>query len=258
MSPVGGLCDAYQKNTLLAFHADVSYLRAMTSRIAFFADPGRWGTQLFFTGMIGIFLVAGSGPRHTRALFLTDGAPLAAKAFVATVPSLNSQRSDRGQDAVGSLAGARQANAVGSLADARQANALGTRTGAPGTARPGVPDLIPLAVGPTSDSFIGAPGTAIAALSTGPGGGAPSIAPTSPGSSFVSPPPSPLAGAPSPTATPVNPTEPTQPTQPVDPVSAVPEPNTWAMMILGFFAIGMAVRSRAAKNSVRARLGLSS
>jgi len=32
---------------------------------------------------------------------------------------------------------------------------------------------------------------------------------------------------------------------PTGPVSAVPEPGTWAVLILGFFAIGWAMRRRA-------------
>jgi hypothetical protein len=211
----------------------------MTSRIAHFADPRRWGIELFIAGVIVIFLFAGTASRNSRALFLTDGAPIAAKAFVATVPSLTTPQPGRGQ------------TGIDSLALLRPTNAVGARRGPPGATAPGVPDLTSPTVGPTSDSFLGMPGATSSVLSTGIAGPPPSLALTPPGSSFVSRPASPIAGGPGATAPPANPPVTVDPNPPVtvDPVSAVPEPNTWAMMILGFFAIGAAVRSRAAKSA---------
>lgn len=43
---------------------------------------------------------------------------------------------------------------------------------------------------------------------------------------------------------PTDPTTPTNPTNPTDPVAAVPEPGTWAMMILGFGFCAGAMRRR--------------
>ncbi len=47
----------------------------------------------------------------------------------------------------------------------------------------------------------------------------------------------------------VTPEPPTVTPPVIPPVSAVPEPATWAMMIIGFFGLGAAIRSNRARPS---------
>jgi hypothetical protein len=113
-------------------------------------------------------------------------------------------------------------------------------------AAPPIADFAPINVGgtpqvsPNEEFFPSGPGGstapfgAIPASSGGPGGGR-SRPPGSPGGS--SPPPS--DGTPPPSdGTP----PPGGGTPPPPPVSGVPEPATWAMSILGFYALGAAMR----------------
>lgn len=59
-----------------------------------------------------------------------------------------------------------------------------------------------------------------------------------------------------PGVTPNPPTTPGEPQPPIlPPVSAVPEPGVWAMMIVGFFGLGMSLRSQRGRRSMTASAG---
>lgn len=176
-----------------------------------------------------LLLVVAIAPQNTRALFLKDEGQSAAKAFTAVVPALDAASS---QAEFSLLKAAGRLRAGGS--SPRLANAPGSSGGA--TNPPLLPDtlLSLLSSGPGSPGS-GGDGAGFSGPATGPfgkgltstSGGQQSNGPS--GNGPVAPGlPGPTAGAP---GTQVE-------------VPAVPEPATWTMMLLGFFAIGTAMRRR--------------
>lgn len=196
-------------------------------------------------GALGATLLfAALAPQNTRAVFITDGGLLGAKAFTATVGPNRSSR----------LLG----NFLSGAADPR--GPLGTRSrGIPGpggfiSATPGaVPPATPGAIPPgdvASNAFTQPPSDAngVSGLGNGPTGGAQPFAPGfaqpiagAPGFGVVTPGTPGTPGSPGNPGTPGNPAT---PTNPGTPVSAVPEPTTWMMLLGGFLLIGCALRMR--------------
>ena len=176
-----------------------------------------------------LLLVVSVAPQNTRALFLKDEGKLSAKAFTAVVPAL---------DAASSQAEFSLLNAASRLRTSRSSPRLTNAPGSSGGATN--PSLLPDTVlsllssgaGPAGSVGSGAPfggpgaGPFGRGLTSTPGGqqssGPSGNGPAAPGL------PGPTAGAP---GTQVE-------------VPAVPEPTTWTMMLLGFFAIGTAMRRR--------------
>ena len=181
----------------------------------------------------GLFFFMAMAPQSGRALFINDDGKLAAKAFIAVVPTLDQARS-QAELSLLNAAGVRSSGAAAGLTNPARSR---VGTAAPPLLRGTLPSL--LASGPSAGSAgQSVDGASFGGPATGPlgsdssslaGGQQPSgltgTGPAAPGL------PVPTAGAP---ATPV--------TQ--DPVPAVPEPTTWLMMLFGFFAIGSALRRR--------------
>ena len=178
----------------------------------------------------GLFFLMAVALQSGRALFIEDGGQPAAKAFSAVVPTLDAVRSQADLSLL-NAAGVRSSSAAAGIASA-------TRLRGSSTGRPLLPGTLPSLV--PSDP---------AAEPAGQSGD---------GASFGGPATGPLGTGSSPPAGGLQPrgltgTGPTARDLPVpnagvltiqDPVSAVPEPATWAMMLLGFFAIGAAMRRR--------------
>ncbi len=216
--------------------------------------------------------------RNDRALLLGPGAPADrdASAFTAIV-------------APPVVSGVSVSRFSGPLADSRRvgARAPAIRTGgasgvapvfvAPGAsagAGEGTPaSVLPVesasADGPARSytpqmaSFIGLPGGVI----FGSGGTTPPITPTNPTDPTTPTNPTNPVDPTNPTnpTNPVDPTNPTTPTDPIDPTTppvttpdpgpgAVPEPVSWALMILGIFMVGGSLRRRRAAEPAHAEL----
>lgn len=178
----------------------------------------------------GLFVI-GIAPRSERALFLKDDARLPAKAFSAVVPPLDATRSQLERSLL---------NNVGSRS---------SRSGQSQTT-PAPPQFVA-----SNQGLL--PGTLPTLLSTGtaPGAAPPATDGTPPAgdSTLPSGTPSAPTGSQPPVTTPATGSPPATPGLPVPtagapaddvPVSAVPEPSTWAMMLLGFLAIGSVARRR--------------
>ena len=131
-----------------------------------------------------------------------------------------------------SQAGEPEERALGKIFDTPPEEAILRLTGSP---------LGPLALGdidPSDFAPLGGGGN-VGGRSSGPGSGFPG------GISTVVPP----GGSVDPgnPTTPTEPGTPTTPTNPANPVGAVPEPESWALMLLGFGLCGAALRRRRQK-----------
>jgi len=183
-------------------------------------------------GIGAVLFLVGIAPRSERALFLKDDGRLPAKAFSAVVPPLDATRSQLERSLL---------NAIGS----RSSRSGGAQTTPPNPQFVASNQALLPGTLPTLLSTGTAPGAAPPAADVSSPGGAP-LAPTGGQPTTTSstpttgaPPtapglPPPTAGAPG-TST---------PTDDQPPVSAVPEPASWVMMLLGFLAIGSVVRRR--------------
>ena len=212
--------------------------------------------HFFVLGLLGAsFLVAGMVAKNERAVFLTPGTGLPAKAFAAMIPADRGGRNtidrlDTGQPfsrqdlsevtsgrpaptTRSGPSGTAPASGLGFADPVRSFETLGSPTtpsAPPGADPRQLASLAPNQFTPSIPQQAAGGGGV-----TNPGGGAPT-GPTTPLD-----PPTPTA-PPTPTS-PATPTAPVTPTAP--PVAAVPEPGTWAMLLAGFFAIGVAGRRRA-------------
>lgn len=119
-------------------------------------------------------------------------------------------------------AGEPEERALGKIFDTPPEEAIQSLTGVP---------IGPLALGEIPPGSFGDLAT---------GGGGPNGSPGFPGGGSVIVPPGTSVGP----GNPPTPTEPTTPTIPTNPVGAVPEPGTWALMLLGFGLCGAAMRRR--------------
>ena len=202
----------------------------------------RQQSLMFVMSMLGLLLAV--APRQERALFITQGVGL--KAFGATLPPVNLASLVASPDGSGG-------NDVPSAFFARTpARPVGR---SPFNDSPvGTPGLTPAADTPLVDGGQASPvasgPTAQTASTGGGGGGGGGGLPFLP-VSFTPPSATPVApvtaaATPTPAATPVTTATPT-PT----PVAATPEPATWLMMIVGFFMIGSAIRTRSAPGAHR-------
>ncbi len=179
--------------------------------------------------VIGAFvLTAALGSKNTRAVFITDGG---GKAFAATVAP---------DDAFSLIAPLRRriANILSDLGSgdrpgdnvfvySPEGGAVSPPRGdAGGLGIPAAPSANDVAAPPADASSEGLPGDAVNPGS--PSAAGPPIGP-------IGAPPNAVPGSPpsTPTVPPVSP-----------PVTAVPEPATWGMLLLGFLAIGTAARRR--------------
>lgn len=229
--------------------------------------------HLLLLGAVGaVLLIAATVTKNERAVFLTEGTGLPAKAFAAMVPSGRSlsnnvdpvlaQRSFSRSDLSELTSGRRPSTPP------LPANTLAPN---PSFAIPAQPQVTLGA--PAAESVLANPNPVeLASLSptrfapiipqpSAGGGGIPNSGgggttdPTNPVDTtppVTTPTPTPT---PTPTAstTPTPPiTTPTSPATPVaPPVTTVPEPGTWTMLLLGFFAIGVAGRRRVVTSQVR-------
>ncbi len=189
--------------------------------------------QYMIVGGIMLALLVSLAPRSERALFATGGRA-APKAFAAIAPppafngifdtstrtlprpySLNTRRGQgRGRAAPGNFTPIDTAGvAPGSLSAGQAPVQIASLE--PST-------FAPSGLGPAGRSATGAPLAGAGPATFGPG--ATAAGPAAPG----------------------NPTTPGDggTTTPVTPVGAVPEPATWAMMVLGFFGMGALLRRR--------------
>ena len=190
----------------------------------------RSGFAAAVTVGFGLFSILAMAPQSARALLIKDEGQPAAKAFSAVVPTLDPSRS-QAELSLLNAAGVRTSSASAALTG-------GARPRSGSTGQPLLPGTLPSLLssgpgaGPAGQSGSGASlgGPATGPLGNGassPAGGEQSrgLTGTAPAAQGL---PVPTAGAPANQA----------------PVSAVPEPTTWAMMLLGFFAIGSAMRRR--------------
>lgn len=185
----------------------------------------------------GLFFLMAVALQSGRALLIEDGGQPTAKAFSAVVPTLDGIRSQADLSLL-TAAGVGSSSAAASIVSA-------TRSRGGSTGRPLLPGALPY--GPTAETAgrggdgasFGGPATGpLGAGSSSPAGGLQSrgLTGTSPLARDL---PVPNAGAPTIQG----------------PVSAVPEPATWAMMLLGFFATGAAMRRQTAslQHGIRSR-----
>ena len=194
-----------------------------------FWQRGQRGRKVLGATFAVALLGASFIPTNVRAVFLNDAHAIPPKAFAARTPSpavfpiRTVPASPAAPTSDTSAAAVRPAGAS-VLSDAL----------AGGPIVPGLP-IDTLFPGPTSET---AENPLLPAGAQNPSFGraasAPGLAPFIGG----------LAGSPPSGSTTPGPTDPTDPTVPTDPVAAVPEPASWAMLLLGFFFIGGAMRRR--------------
>lgn len=182
--------------------------------------------QLMLVGGVFAALVFGVGAKNERALFVIGGK--APKAFAAiTSPPVGGLF----DDSVGFSTPQRPARAIRLVRGGR--NPVAPTGGAPTTPGGAAGPAVDLGGVPQNGPGAVNPPTQIASL--GPPGSGPQGAPlTGAGPGSFGP------------ATPATPTAPptTTPVTPVTPVGPVPEPTTWAMMMLGFFGLGALLRRK--------------
>lgn len=174
-----------------------------------------------------ILFLVGIAPRNERALFLKDDSQLPAKALTAVVAPLDAVRSQVEKSLLrgaGALTGSRSSRSGDSSTNAGRPRFVASNT-------PVIPGAI--------SSLLSNAGT--------PGAGPGATAADTPPPSGTTPAPT---GGQAPTSTPQ--TTPGTPTSPpglpapaAGVIAAIPEPSTWAMMLLGFFAVGGVIRRRA-------------
>lgn len=205
----------------------------MTDLSKLYVRNHRYQQHMLIGGAI-VALVCGLAPRNERALFAIGDRP-APKAFAAIAPppafSGFFDTSEQGRrPAYRFRASPRRPGPVGQVPGALTPSAPSAVT--PGEISP-VGGGEPVQLASLDPSGTGIPGAPLAG--SGPQTFGPSAAPDS-----VTTP-----------TNPTNPTNPTGPSTPVTPVAPLPEPATWAMMILGFFCIGAALRRNARARSVQ-------
>jgi hypothetical protein len=173
--------------------------------------------------IIGVLFLIGIAPRNERALFITDDSKVPAKAFSAVVPPLDATQSQVERSLLNNtrVPGVSRSNRPGQAGRNTGTQVASNQSLLPGT----LSSLLPGGAPGTGGA---APGEAIPPIGTPPptGGQTPASTPPTTGGN---PPPAP--GLPVPTAG--------------APAAALPEPATWAMMLIGFFAIGGLSRRRA-------------
>lgn len=187
----------------------------------------RAGFATLASATSALLLLVAVAPRNERALFLRDGRQPAAKAFLAVVPPLDPVRAQverRLFDAISWRSG---------RAASGRPNAQGQQFGPTNQSLPpeALPGLLSSGTGPGAGpasqggTSISAPATALTLAGGDQPPGATGGIGAGPGAPGL---PNPIAGG---------------VTVPVV-VAAVPEPSTWATMLLGFFVIGVAARRR--------------
>lgn len=215
--------------------------------------------QQMLVGGTVLALVFSLAPRNERALFVIGDRP-APKAFAAVAPP-PSPAAFNGlfDDAGGAPRRAYQFRAPGRRVGVGTQGPDGLTPSSPGLALPAEPSPDagtgvgaapgPLAsLGPSGPGGGGIPGAPLAGAGPqdfGPAapGGATSVTPVAPTDPVT--PITPVTPVdPVTPVTPVTPIDPVTPVTPVTPVAAVPEPATWAMMLVGFFGIGAMLRRR--------------
>lgn len=191
--------------------------------------------QYMIVGTMMVALLGSLAPRYERALFVTGGrAQPAAFAAIAPPPVAFNGLFD-GPGSYSTLRGARNgvprgAGQTDAVPDGLDPADLANEV--PGNASPvgGASQPAQLAaLDPSGAGLTGGPLAGSGPLSFGPG------APVT------------SAGAPGNPGTPGNPTTPGggtggSNTAPITPVGPVPEPSTWAMMLIGFFGLGVLLR----------------
>lgn len=195
--------------------------------------------QFMIVGGVVLALVVSVAPRNERALFIT-GSNVGPKAFAAIAPppvAFNGLFDDSGpfggpRYRVG--AQRRGSTRGGAAPDGFVSSSpvVGPAGFAPGDVLPASDDPQPLqlaSLDPTGRGISGGPLAGSGPTSFGPGA-------TSAGPGSAVNPTDPVA--------PGGGAVPGTPTVPVTPVGPVPEPASWAMMILGFFAMGTVLRRR--------------
>lgn len=233
------------------------------------------------------FVAAGTVSKSERAVFLTEGSGLPAKAFAAMVPASDRTLHHAVEPLLAGFGHGRSRDDLSELASNRR--------------RPDPRQGGPAFLGGVTDGGFAAPAAPLTTLgNAAPGGPSSAVDPASTGapasvpSQFTPTVPQPSGGAPvggggtgtgtttptdtptdtptgtptttptgtptttptgTPTTTPTgSPTgTPTAPVDPDGPTAAVPEPATWAMLLLGFFAIGAATRRKRSLSAAPAR-----
>jgi hypothetical protein len=194
----------------------------------------------------GLLLLIGVAPRSERALFLKDDSGVPAKAFSAVVPPLDATRSQLERSLLNAIGSRNSRSGEGQTSPARRQFLASNQSLLPGS----LSGL--LSTGPTAGAAP-APGEAAppSGVPSAPTGGqsptttTPTTPTTTTPTTTTSPPAAP--GLPAPTGgAPSGGTSDPGGSDPGTPVSAVPEPATWAMMLLGFLAIGFMTRRRQA------------
>ncbi|CAN5288419.1 hypothetical protein BH11PSE5_BH11PSE5_10770 [soil metagenome] len=187
-----------------------------------FERPG-FGLAAFV--LVCMLFFIGIAPRNERALFLRDDSKVPAKAFSAVVPPLDATQSQVERSLLSNtrVPGARSGGTGAGSPNGRQPQIASNQGLLPGT----LPSLLAGGTpGAATPGGSGADATPLGATPPPTGGQTPtSNTPTTAGN-----PPS-APGLPVPTAG--------------SPATALPEPATWAMMLLGFFAVGGTMRRRA-------------
>jgi hypothetical protein len=179
--------------------------------------------------LLGVFLgltvfAASAIPTNVRAVFLDDGHRLPAKAFVARTTPGRVSPSVIGPASPDLSTGEGVAPATGLPFAALPGNPLAENTP---PAVPLIDELFPNLVSETGANPLAV--TGINQPAPGRLAAAPNFVPITGG----------VAGS-----LPSGSTTPAEPEPPTDPVSAVPEPGSWVMLLLGFFLIGGTLRRK--------------
>ena len=180
--------------------------------------------------------LAGVAPRTERALFFQQGDRVSAKAFSAVVPPLDPGRSRIERALLTNGFGPRSSRSGEGLTNRGPTQFLASN--GPSTTGTLAQPFLPAGLGQSED--VG-PGNGLLPAPAGTQGAAPGdispsgTVPSAPSTTTGTPAlPGPSAGAPA-----------------TVPVAAVPEPASWMMMLIGFLAIGGAVRRRPSALSAR-------